>query len=432
MVSAWAAACLATSVSLFFLNPLAVKAGLLDRPGGRKMHAEPTPVSGGPALVLGSLLACIVLGRFSPELGRLALGAIILVLVGCCDDLHDIPWPLRVLGQIAAAAVIVSAPGLRVENLGALFGGAPVHLGWFSIPFSIIAVVGVVNAFNMSDGADGLAGGLGAAALVMFLAAALYSGNTRLAVDICILLGALVAFLAFNMRFPWQKRARVFLGNSGSAILGLTLAWASFRLTQTPAHPVAPVLAPYLMAPPLIDCLVLIARRLAQKRSPFSADRNHLHHLLLGLGWSTSQVVGVLSLVSLALGAFAAVWVRAHLPPVFLLGCFFGVGLGYYLTTLTGQRIAGWFTPGGAASARRDARISISPPPVSIWSQPPAPRRPVPSLATAEFGEPRLIWGALPDRGELEPAVAPGLGDGSRQADAERSRREPTMHANLQ
>jgi UDP-GlcNAc:undecaprenyl-phosphate GlcNAc-1-phosphate transferase len=140
-----------------------------------------------------------------------------------------------------------------------------------------------------------------------------------------VITGAVVAYLAFNLRLPWRKRARIFLGNSGSAYLGLIIAWAVFRLTQNPVYPVTPILAPFLIAPPLIDCLVLIVRRLLHKRSPFHADRTHAHHLMLDGGFSVTGVVITLCVLSLSLGLGVALALRADVPQPVLLAVFAGL-----------------------------------------------------------------------------------------------------------
>lgn len=322
----------ATAGGLVLANPFARKLGLVDHPGGRKNHDAATPVTGGLALVLGVFLTCFSFGQFGPELRGLGIGALILLVVGWLDDLYDLRWPYRILAQVFAAYAVVAWGGVRVEHLGVLVGGM-VHLGWLSLPFNLLAIVGLINAFNMCDGSDGLAGSLGVCSILMLVAGSLYAGNMALIGDLSIVLGALLGFLLFNMRFPWQPRAKAFLGNSGSAILGLVIAWGSFRLTQTPGHPVAPVLAPFLAAPPVIDCLVVMMRRLFAGRSPFAADHRHMHHFLLKAGLSPSKVVGVLCLTSLALGLAAALWLLAHLPAYFLLLAFPGLALTYFIAT---------------------------------------------------------------------------------------------------
>jgi len=134
------------------------------------------------------------------------------------------------------------------------------------VPFTVFATVGLINAMNMIDGSDGLAGSLGFAALVMLCAAALYAGNLALANRALAVAGAVAGFLFWNLRFPWRTRARTFMGDAGSGFLGLVVAWVAFRLTQNPGHPVTPILAVWLLPIPVMDCLVLIVRMPASDR----------------------------------------------------------------------------------------------------------------------------------------------------------------------
>lgn len=316
---------------IYLLDPLARRIGLMDHPGGRKDHAAPTPVTGGLAIALGTILPAILFSHLTPQLAGLGVAAVILIVTGVIDDLFDIPWPIRILAQVGAGLSIALIGGVQVEQIGPVFGLAPTALGALSVPFTVLATVGLINALNMVDGLDGLAGSLALCALVMLIAASIYAGNSDLANGLTLLAGAVAGFLAFNLRLPWRPRARVFLGNSGSAYLGLLIAWSSFRLTQNPGHPVTPVLAPFLIAPPVIDCLVLIVRRVAQGRSPFAADRTHAHHLMLEGGFTPTGVVLTLSGVTLVLGLAAGVARLVHTPVPALLIAYLALVTGWYV-----------------------------------------------------------------------------------------------------
>jgi UDP-GlcNAc:undecaprenyl-phosphate GlcNAc-1-phosphate transferase len=300
-----AASFVAVALLVFLLDPVARRLGLLDRPGGRKDHHAPTPVTGGLAIAIGTILPALLMTKPDMPLIGLGVGAAILIVVGVLDDIYDICWPFRIVAQVAAAFSIILIGGVQVDYIGPVFGLGSTALGHLAIPFTVLAVVGLINALNMIDGLDGLAGAMALCALVMLSAAAVYAGNQELTNGLMVMVGAVAAFLAFNMRLPWRKRARIFLGNSGSAYLGLVMAWAAFRLTQNIDHPVSPVLAPYLIAPPVIDCLVLMARRILHRKSPFAADRMHVHHLMLDGGFTVTGVVLTLSGVSLVLGLVA-------------------------------------------------------------------------------------------------------------------------------
>ena len=317
------------------LAPVANRLDLLDHPVGRKDHAHPTPITGGIAMLAGMLLpGSLLLTHMGPAAWGFALAASVLVIVGLFDDKYDLSWRVRIPAQILAALIMIYMGGVRVENLGAAFGLDAVSLGVFSVPFTVFATVGIINAINMVDGVDGLAGTLVLTALLMLGAAALYSGNGVVARDVMILAGAVCGFLVFNLRFPWRRRAKIFMGNAGSAFLGLVVAWFAFRLTQNPAHPVTPVLALWLVPIPIMDCLVLMLRRLRNSQSPFVADRNHIHHLMLEAGFTPTRAVLALAVFSGACGLAAGQALLMHIPQPLLLVAFGGLcGTWYWLTS---------------------------------------------------------------------------------------------------
>lgn len=312
--SAWlraAVAFVACALFLPMLLPLARRWHLVDHPGGRKDHEGAIPVVGGLviyAVVVATLLA------FEPALtARIAafvIGAGLLVVVGQLDDYFDLRWTWRISAQAAAALLMATHGGVVATNLHDVFGSLGSDMGYLAIPFTIFIVVGVINALNMADGVDGLAGSLAVVALLLYVALALYAGNVILAERLLAMAAAVVGFLVWNARLPWQPRARVFLGNGGSMLLGFTIAYASVRLSQGGDHPVSPVLGPWALSLPLIDCVALMFRRWRQGRSPFAADRGHMHHLLLDAGFRPSVVVLIIAGGSLLLGVAAAVAIK--------------------------------------------------------------------------------------------------------------------------
>jgi len=330
---------LVTLLLVFLLKPVARRLGLVDHPGARKIHGDPTPLAGGAAITLAALATAGFLLPMTRDVVALGAASLMMLVVGTVDDRYDINWRVRIVAQTAAALVLYTWGGVRVESIGGAFGFPGHNLGILSLPFTILATVGVTNAINWADGVDGLAGSLCLAAFAMLAAAAIYAGNAPLADDLMLMGGCVIGFLAYNLRTPWRPRASVFLGD-GAEILGLWIAWASFRLTQTVGHPVTPVLAPFLIAPPVIDCLVLIVRRLRARRSPFFADRNHLHHLLLDAGLSSTAVVVVLTGASLAIGLAAATARRIHVPePVFPAIYLAAAAIYFLVSRRTGDRL---------------------------------------------------------------------------------------------
>lgn len=328
---------------VWLLKPVAVRLDLLDHPKGvRKFHQAPTPVTGGLAMTLAVLLGGVaVVTIMTPAISALVLGMTLLLAVGMLDDLRDLRWWWRILAQVAAALGLVYLGGVRVEQLGGVFGLPELALGGLSVPLTVIATVGLINAINLIDGLDGLAGSLVLAAFLMLSAAALYAGNAGLAGETLVLAGAVAGFLVWNFRIPGRGRAQAFMGNSGSALLGLAVAWVCFRLTQNPGHPVSPVLALWILPVPVIDCLVLIARRVRDGRSPFSAGCDHVHHCMREAGWGPMGIAVVLTGFTLLCGLLAGQAMRLDVPNVLILAAWVALGAGWYwLSARHGRAVA--------------------------------------------------------------------------------------------
>lgn len=327
----WAIAAVVTLLAMVVLQPLAHRVGWLDRPGGRKDHGVATPVCGGLGIFAGIAVSTSFQLRSQPIPTAYLVGGGLLLAVGLLDDLHDLRWWYRVAAQIVAALAMVymGDGGPRVGHIPGFFTGQPVALGMYSAPFTVFATVGLINAINMCDGVDGLAGSQLMIALSAVAALGWSAGNDALASRALIVISAITVFMFFNMRFPWQSRARLFLGNGGSALLGYTLAWLLYRLTQNPQYPVNPVVAPYLIAIPLIDCLALMARRVSKGHSPFRADRNHLHHLLLDAGFAPGRVTLLLFAASVGIALLAILARVAQVPALVMVWFFIALTLAY-------------------------------------------------------------------------------------------------------
>lgn len=331
---------LAVIVLVLVMSPIARRIGLVDRPGGHKAHEGHIPAVGGLAIAIGVLGPALVLLPATPQLIALAIAALILVAVGVLDDIFDISWRYRIVAQVVAALVLVYFGGVKVEQIGGVFSFVQRDLGVLSAPFTVVATVGLINALNMLDGIDGLAGSVTLCAVAMLLSAAVYSGNVPLVSELLFTAGGLAGFLVFNLRSPLLPRARIFLGNSGSALIGLIVAWASFRLTQSPSHPVTPVLAPFLIAPPVIDAIALSARRILRGRSPVAADRTHIHHILMDGGFRVSDVVLIVCAASLATGLLAALALRSNVPEPAFIAIYIALLTAYFLATIHPDRAA--------------------------------------------------------------------------------------------
>jgi UDP-GlcNAc:undecaprenyl-phosphate GlcNAc-1-phosphate transferase len=335
--------------AMLALLPLAKRLGWYDHPdAGRKDHAEPTPFVGGIAVAAGALAAVALLqldGGNLRALASLGVAGLLMLATGLYDDLRNPSWPWRIAAQVLAALVLVYGGGLAVNQIGTVFGYPITSLGWFSVPFTVFMVVALINALNMADGVDGLTGTVVFVGLTMFAAAALYAGDPALFAVLAAVAGAVLGFLVFNLRRPGMPRARVFLGNGGSALLGLVIAWASLRLTQNPEHPVTAILLPWLLVPPVVDAVALVLRRVAQGRSPFAADRNHMHHFMCDAGFSPSQIALVLGGLSLGLGGAAALALRYDwLDHTALVLLYVAMTIAWFLLTWRRERAVAFFT----------------------------------------------------------------------------------------
>jgi len=281
---------------------------LLARPGERRMHEGAVPVVGGLAMGVAFLTAyafTVTSASFSP---LLAVAVALTVAGGVLDDRHEVGSLSKFAFQLAAAATLVASDGVLLTHLGHLMSPNLFTLGRWAVPLTVFALVGVMNAMNMADGLDGLAGGLALAACLNFGFAAACAGQAPEFAALCITVGAIAGFLYFNARSPWRSRAAVFMGDAGSLLLGLLLGWVSVRLTMGEHAALAPINAVWILALPIGDTVTLLIRRALRGRNPFRADRQHLHHILLALGLSPSQTVAFLVVLAFALGAagFAA------------------------------------------------------------------------------------------------------------------------------
>lgn len=316
------------------LQPLATRFGLTDKPDGRKQHDGPTPMHGGLSILLVLVTtAAIFRDISSSQAWAFYLAGGLLLLVGVADDLRDLNWRWRIGAQVLAAVGMVYLGGVSVQQLSDVVGVQHLALGWLALPVTVFVVVGVINALNMADGVDGLAGGQALVSLLLFFAFALYAGNYTAAERLLAVSAAVVGFLCWNLRRPGLPRAEVFLGDAGSMLLGFIIAWTAVRLSQSPEHPVSPVLGPWTIALPLIDTCSLILRRLREGRSPFSADRDHLHHILLDAGYTATTIAIGGMFLSLALGLGAALLLKLGIYRPLLVVLFFVlIGVHYKLT----------------------------------------------------------------------------------------------------
>ena len=283
-------------ILIILLRGVAHRLGIVDLPGGRKQHTHPTPTVGGLAMFVAVLLALLQARGLTGDVAVLMGCAAILVMLGVLDDKHGLSVSLRIMIQVFLVSVVITGAEGMITHLGALFG-SDIHLGLFALPFSVVAYVGGINAVNMIDGADGMAGKM-VLITVLGVAAIFHASGALHWMPLCnAIIGALVGFLLFNTRII-VRRAWVFMGDAGSMWLGLVLGWFMAQVTQGEIS-AEPALVLWLFGIPLIDTLTVMIRRLMRNKSPFAADRTHIHHVLEHAGLSVRRTVLVLSLVQI-------------------------------------------------------------------------------------------------------------------------------------
>ena len=303
-----------TAAAVPALASVAHRWGLVDRPGLRKTHEGEIPVVGGLAMGAAILAATMITVPAAAASLPLA-GAILLALViGVIDDRYEVGSLPKFVFQIAAAAGLAVTGDALLTHLGQLMSPNLFTLGRWSLALTIFALVGVMNAINMADGLDGLAGALALAACLNFGLAASLGGHSAEFAAACIAGGALAGFLLFNARSPWRAHAAVFMGDTGALLLGLLLGWLAVRLAMAERPALAPIAAVWILALPIGDTVTLMTRRALRGRSPFVGDREHLHHIVVALGLSDGQATAALFSLALALGLAALAAGRAGVP----------------------------------------------------------------------------------------------------------------------
>ena len=327
---------------------LAVQKNLLDEPlEDRKVHTRSVPRLGGVLIFIGTLVTTTILVSPTGDMGiaflRLAAASTILFFLGLKDDLSELDPYKKLAAQVAVGAILIFGGGFMINDFAGLFGIHGIS-GYIAVPFSLFVYIVVVNAVNLIDGIDTLASGYG---LLVAIACALWfqvTGQTDFAILCLSLAGALSGFIVFNI-----SPARIFLGDSGSLLLGMFIYVMATSIMATPTeavpsmwdHRSLPVLAMTMLSYPLVDTLRIFTLRVLDGRSPFSPDRNHLHHKLLRLGLSHLQAALVIHLYTAIMVSLGFVMPAMNPTAAFfiLLGVAFLLPVGIF----TAERLAVYF-----------------------------------------------------------------------------------------
>ncbi|RJT52396.1 UDP-N-acetylglucosamine--undecaprenyl-phosphate N-acetylglucosaminephosphotransferase [Rahnella variigena] len=325
---------------LFVARKVANKIGLVDKPNFRKRHQGLIPLVGGISVYAGVCFAFLITNYTIPH-GKLYLAcAGLLVLVGALDDRYDISVKTRAMVQAVVAIAMMSFANLDLRSLGHLIGPWEMVLGPFGYLITLFAVWAAINAFNMVDGIDGLLGGLscvsfGSLGIIMY-----DSGHMELALWCFAMIAAIVPYILLNLGVL-GPRYKVFMGDAGSTLIGFTVIWILLQSTQGESHPMNPVTALWLIAIPLMDMVAIMYRRLRKGMSPFSADRQHIHHLIMRAGFTSRQAFVLITLAAALLAAVGVIGEHlSFVPEWVMLALFFVAFLLYGICIKHAWRVA--------------------------------------------------------------------------------------------
>ncbi len=330
VIGAFAAAGIISFALTPLVKTLACKVGAIDVPkDARRMHKTPIPRLGGLAIFLGFLFAVLLFADIDRMLQGILLGAVVIVVLGIIDDIVPLNAMLKFCVQILAALIVVMYGNLRIETFSNpnIFSDNPyIHLGFWSIPVTVIWIVAITNAVNLIDGLDGLAVGVSSIASFSLLVIAVIVGEWNMAMVMAALAGACIGFMPYNL-----NPAKIFMGDTGSTFLGFILATISIQ-GLFKFYAIVSFAVPFLiLGLPIFDTAFAIGRRVLSGKSPMAPDRGHVHHRLIDMGFNQKQSVTILYLMSGLLGLSAVVLTSSgEIKALFLiLAVIIAIAIGY-------------------------------------------------------------------------------------------------------
>jgi len=271
-----------------------------DHPSKRRVNTRPIPNTGGIAIFSAFMISYFLFNDHSLSTYGIMFGATFIFILGLIDDIFEISPLVKLLGQIGAASILIYY-GIQINFITNPLGGM-IYLGYFSFPITILWVVGITNTVNLIDGLDGLAAGISIIATITLFAVAMQEYRLIPAVLAIALAGSLSGFLKYNFH-----PAEIFMGDSGSMFTGFILAAISATGALKSAAAVTIVVPILALGVPIFDTIFAIVRRLYHNKPIGEADRGHIHHRLMALGWSHRQAVIIVYGSSLLLGATALI-----------------------------------------------------------------------------------------------------------------------------
>ncbi|MFT4941760.1 MAG: UDP-GlcNAc:undecaprenyl-phosphate GlcNAc-1-phosphate transferase [Paraglaciecola sp.] len=318
-------------VLLVVMTPLAHQFGLVDLPTNRKNHTGIVPLTGGVSIFIAVLVASFVTDVWLKNGTLFFTASAAIILLGMLDDKFDLSPKGRLICQFGVAAIMAMVAQNNIISLGNIvgFGYGEVDFGVFGYFFTLVCVVGVINAFNMIDGIDGLAGGMSLVVLISVVVLLVLSNNTSAIMGPLLIIAAIVPFLAFNLSWKGFKGNKIFMGDSGSMFVGLTIVWLLVDYTQSAGPPMRPITAVWIIGLPLMDMAAIMYRRAKKGQSVLSPDKHHLHNIFMRAGLSSRRSLAAILLMGCG---YAAIGISSEIfnVPEYLMFWGFVIGLVVY------------------------------------------------------------------------------------------------------
>ncbi|MDL2237354.1 undecaprenyl/decaprenyl-phosphate alpha-N-acetylglucosaminyl 1-phosphate transferase [Christensenellaceae bacterium OttesenSCG-928-K19] len=315
------------------VRKLSIKIGAVDVPrDGRRMHSKPVPTMGGLAIFVAFAVSMLIFVPLERTYAAMLLGALIITLTGVLDDVYGLRWWMKVLGQVGAA-LVVALNGIRISELA----NGDIQFGVWAVPVTVLWIVAITNAINLLDGLDGLACGIMAISCVSLLIVSSFYIEPQyvyVMVIIAVLAGSCFGFLPYNL-----NPAKIFMGDTGAMFIGYTFSVIAiqgfFKLNALVSFGV-----PFLvLGLPILDTLLAIVRRALKGQHFFQPDRKHMHHKLMEWGFNQKQTVGIMYVISAALGVAAVLFAKRYFL-AFAIVLIAALGIGVVVIRLQTNKIA--------------------------------------------------------------------------------------------
>jgi UDP-GlcNAc:undecaprenyl-phosphate/decaprenyl-phosphate GlcNAc-1-phosphate transferase len=291
------------SVALMpIIRRVSIHIGLIDHPGGRKQHKASVPLAGGPTIVFSVALSLYLWGIPEDYQGMVyAAGG--LFLIGVIDDLFDISAKFRLVTQFSLVVFALYWDSIWLSQI-TFTDSLILDLGAFKYPITALLVLGIMNAINMLDGLDGLSSGVVLIILAFISGISVVAGNQSTTLISVTTFGSVLGFWGFNYRFAWREKASVFMGDSGTTVLGFVLPVLAIKLATVSQQSVPSSMLLWLFAIPLWDICAVVIKRLKDGKSPLQAGRDHIHHVLMNAGLSVRQSLHLIYLLTISTISF--------------------------------------------------------------------------------------------------------------------------------